>query len=316
MPESDLLPQSIRLAPSEIYFSQDSISSLVHVSPHGGGKIPILKALEGILRGVIDVERIVTFDVVRVEGKFFALSGNRRLYIYRTLQKVGFLSSVKVTLYPLELFHMDWLSMKFTTTSEGETVQVRVRDSHYFLRRQEAVLRRYGYGPSTASDSGDEDDITLDLDEEHLSRQRTKIRNKKKIKKSRPNLRAHHAEECSRLRHARRTKLYKAELEKRYDAKKMMKTADREAKRRLFNDLAMAEAESVGRSSNQSINRQDTPRQGGPTKRERTMSRIALKTQRMINCDERVKEPQKKLAETCRLEEEVILCIRYLFVAE
>lgn len=103
---------NLRLAPSEIRFSQDSISC--HFQD--GGLVNGI--VDDICEGRVDVKTIPPISVAKVNNRFYS-ADNRRLYVFRVLEKRGVLSHIDVRL--VDHIYPD----KMTTENEGVSVEVR-----------------------------------------------------------------------------------------------------------------------------------------------------------------------------------------------
>lgn len=75
------------LAPSEIYYSQDSISNRFGKSTDHAGQL-IGELLDDILTGKCSISKITTIEVVRRNDKFIT-GDNRRLWVFKKLQELG-----------------------------------------------------------------------------------------------------------------------------------------------------------------------------------------------------------------------------------
>nr|CAB3263313.1 uncharacterized protein LOC108950579 [Phallusia mammillata] len=100
------------LAPSEIRFSQDTVAA----NFQNGGSINEL--INKIGCGYLKVEDIPTIKVKTVDEKYYS-EDNRRLYVFRVLQKQGKINSIPVHLVK----HLP--EVKLTTKNDGRSVQVR-----------------------------------------------------------------------------------------------------------------------------------------------------------------------------------------------
>ena len=119
------------IRPSEIYFSQDSISNVFgnHCQQHKGKQIGtacegcqhrckhIGTTLDQLCEGQITVSVIPPMGVTKKAGRWYS-GDNRRLWIFREMEKLGKCTHifVKLTRVPPK---------KFTTLNRGESVRVR-----------------------------------------------------------------------------------------------------------------------------------------------------------------------------------------------
>lgn len=84
------------MAPSEIRFTQDSISEQFRSGQS------LENTFRQLLNGQTSVASIGALQVVYYEGKYWVVSGNRRLYLYRKLQEKGRLSTVPVVVTQID----------------------------------------------------------------------------------------------------------------------------------------------------------------------------------------------------------------------
>jgi hypothetical protein len=107
----------MELRPFQIFYSQDSISNKFgDYTRHA--KMCIGETLDHLLVGRCNVEDILTMRVMETNGKWFT-SDNRRLWVFRTAEEIGFLKTVKVKVISLKP------DKKFTTVNHGQSVRVR-----------------------------------------------------------------------------------------------------------------------------------------------------------------------------------------------
>ena len=107
----------MELRPSEIFYSQDSIMNRFgDYTPHGNTYIG--ETLDQLLNGHCNIESIPNISVVERNGKWFT-SDNRRLWVFRTAEEIGFLKSIDV----IETYYIK--DDKFTTENGGTTIRVR-----------------------------------------------------------------------------------------------------------------------------------------------------------------------------------------------
>ncbi|KAK3610017.1 hypothetical protein CHS0354_032363 [Potamilus streckersoni] len=102
----------MRLKPSEIYFSQDTIKNCFD---HYG---TIGSVLDKIYEGTMSIQLIPKISVCQKDGKWFTVD-NRRLWIFQQLEKLGKCSEIDVQVtYSIP-------DNKFTTENGGASVTVR-----------------------------------------------------------------------------------------------------------------------------------------------------------------------------------------------
>ena len=106
----------IKIAPSEIRFSQDSIYNTFGDNTFHAGQF-IGETLDDIVRDPDTVDRIPNISVFNIRGKWFT-SDNRRLWVFQKAEELSIVRSIDVSVkheicYP-----------KFTTTSDGRYVRI------------------------------------------------------------------------------------------------------------------------------------------------------------------------------------------------
>jgi hypothetical protein len=109
----------IELTPSEIRYSQDSISNTFRARTSHAGQY-IGETLDEIVRDPDTVDLIPNISVFKkgVKKKWFT-SDNRRLWVFKKAEKLGIISYIDVYVtYGIE-------DSKFTTTSNGKYVFIR-----------------------------------------------------------------------------------------------------------------------------------------------------------------------------------------------
>jgi hypothetical protein len=105
------------LAPSQIRYSQDSISNTFGDNTDHGGQY-IGETLDEIVRNPDTADRIPNISVFNIDGTWIT-SDNRRLWVFKKAEELGILSSIEVYVTS----EIDY--SKFTTTSNGRYVRVR-----------------------------------------------------------------------------------------------------------------------------------------------------------------------------------------------
>ena len=107
----------MELRPSEIFYSQDSIMNRFgDYTPHGN--ICIGETLDELLNGHCNVQSIPKISVAQRNGKWFT-SDNRRLWVFRKAEEIGFLKTIYVNkTYSIK-------DDKFTTENGGTSIRVR-----------------------------------------------------------------------------------------------------------------------------------------------------------------------------------------------
>ena len=107
----------IRLAPSEIRFSQDSISNSFGDNTYHAGQC-IGETLDDIVRNPDTADLIPNISVFDKDGTWIT-SDNRRLWVFQKAEELGILRSIDVSVKH-KIYHA-----KFTTTSDGRYVRIR-----------------------------------------------------------------------------------------------------------------------------------------------------------------------------------------------
>ncbi|KAK3610018.1 hypothetical protein CHS0354_032364 [Potamilus streckersoni] len=102
----------MRLKPSEVYFSQDTIKNCFD------NRGTIGSVLDKIYEGAMSIQKIPKISVCQKDGKWFTVD-NRRLWIFQQLEKLGKCSEIDVQVtYSIP-------GNKLTTKNGGESVTVR-----------------------------------------------------------------------------------------------------------------------------------------------------------------------------------------------
>ncbi|VDI19865.1 Hypothetical predicted protein [Mytilus galloprovincialis] len=109
----------MELRPSEIFYSQDSIMNRFRDSTSHGNTY-IGETLDQLLLGHCNVNSIPTISVVKKYGKWYT-SDNRRLWVFRKAEELGFLKTIDVN----ETYYFN--ENKFTTKNDGTSIRVRGR---------------------------------------------------------------------------------------------------------------------------------------------------------------------------------------------
>jgi hypothetical protein len=107
----------INLAPSEIRYSQDSISNSFGDSTHHAGQY-IGETLDEIIRNPDTADRIPNISVFSKDGTWITLD-NRRLWVFKKAEELGIVCSIDVSVKDRIYY------AKLTTTSDGRYVHVR-----------------------------------------------------------------------------------------------------------------------------------------------------------------------------------------------
>lgn len=105
------------LKPSEVFYSQDSISNRFgDYTAHGS--LCIGETLDQLLNGTCNVSYIPIISVIWRNGKYFT-TDNRRLWVFRKAEEIGFLKTIEVR-------QTSYINpAKFTTLNDGTSIRVR-----------------------------------------------------------------------------------------------------------------------------------------------------------------------------------------------
>ena len=107
----------MEIRPSQIFYSQDSIlNRFGDYTRHANMNIG--ETLDHLLVGRCNVDDILTMNVMKRNGKWFT-SDNRRLWVFRKAEEIGFFETVKVNV----IYYIS--NNKFTTVNHGRSVRVR-----------------------------------------------------------------------------------------------------------------------------------------------------------------------------------------------
>ncbi|VDI59437.1 Hypothetical predicted protein, partial [Mytilus galloprovincialis] len=105
------------LKPSDIHYSQDSISNTFGKSTIHSDKY-IGETLDDLINGTVNLNYIPTISVFMYNNNWYT-TDNRRLWVFRKAEELGILSYIFVS----QVQYTN--SIKLTTTNDGLTVRVR-----------------------------------------------------------------------------------------------------------------------------------------------------------------------------------------------
>src|SRR6218665_1568340 len=136
---------TLTLTPSEIRYSQDSISN-----KFSDGNL-LTSTFAKLISGQLSVTSLPTLECVLKNGNWYAASGNRRLFLYKKLQEAKVLSSITV------LQSSNSGGRNFSTNCSGVNIHVRCRGSIENSiqeiiaqwKRGENVVAKWGSAPVT-----------------------------------------------------------------------------------------------------------------------------------------------------------------------
>src|SRR6218665_156259 len=110
----------MRLRPSEVLFTQDSIGGRFQ------DRVYLTETFEELLYRRITPDEIEPIEVVLRRGIWWALTGNRRLYLYKKLQPLGIVQTIPVVeRFETEPGVMYQLQRRMTTDTNGKTIKCR-----------------------------------------------------------------------------------------------------------------------------------------------------------------------------------------------
>ncbi|KAH3729998.1 uncharacterized protein LOC127852950 [Dreissena polymorpha] len=117
----------LRLRPSDIHYSQDSINNTFDARCKHSG-VSIGQTLDDILEGRTNMNSIPIITVVERKGKWVT-ADNRRLWVFRELEWLG--KCIYIDVYEDYFIPAE----KLTSTNGGITVRVRGHTGSYWLNR-------------------------------------------------------------------------------------------------------------------------------------------------------------------------------------
>lgn len=106
----------VYMYPSEIRFTHDSIQS----NFRDGRSIP--DTFRQILMKNVAVESLPLMEVMKYEGEWFVVRGNRRLFLFQELEKRSYLKQVRVQ---TRNFNPDLFNKQYTSPNRGTSVRIR-----------------------------------------------------------------------------------------------------------------------------------------------------------------------------------------------
>ncbi|CAG2225641.1 unnamed protein product [Mytilus edulis] len=112
----------LQLKPSEVFYSQDSISNKFGLQPPCSKQL-IGITLDELLSGSITTSHIPFITVVMKNGKFYT-ADNRRLWVFRKAEEAGSVHEIAVNQGTNETFRTK-SGTKFTTSNDGISIRIR-----------------------------------------------------------------------------------------------------------------------------------------------------------------------------------------------
>lgn len=107
------------MKPSDIRFSQDS------VAPTFSDGRSLISTLEELLAKTITPETIEYITILWHYTHYYALTGNRRLFLYKRLEVKGLLDDIPVVIVTNYYSTQMQFSRRFTTKNGGQSIRVR-----------------------------------------------------------------------------------------------------------------------------------------------------------------------------------------------
>lgn len=89
--DDDESVETLNLRPSVIRYSHDSIGCKF------SNGLPLTSVFAHLISGSLEVADLPRVHVLNINGHFWAVTGNRRLYLYRMLEEVGVVETISVT---------------------------------------------------------------------------------------------------------------------------------------------------------------------------------------------------------------------------
>lgn len=124
----------VYMYPSKIRFTHDSIQS----NFSDGHSIP--ETFRQILWKKLTVEDLPLIEVMKYGGEWFVVRGNRRLFLFKELEKRGLLSQVKVQ---TRNFDQYLFQTQHTSSNKGKTVLIRGYGHHAVKQELDEIWSEY-----------------------------------------------------------------------------------------------------------------------------------------------------------------------------
>lgn len=109
----------MKIRPSELFFSQDSISNKWGEQTACRSKL-IGVTLDELLTKSISLEDIPNISAVNISGKFYTVD-NRRLWVFQKAEELRFVHTIEVN----QVTRRHLKRAKFTTNNEGISIRIR-----------------------------------------------------------------------------------------------------------------------------------------------------------------------------------------------
>lgn len=117
------------LRPHDVRFSQDSISSRFTNNSY------LTSTFHDLLTRKLTPFDIQPIEVVQIGGLWWALTGNRRLYLYRKLEELGVIKNIPVICKSVNDNQVQrQLNFRMTTVTNGKTIECRQPQAQAIIR--------------------------------------------------------------------------------------------------------------------------------------------------------------------------------------
>jgi len=109
------------MQPSDIRFTESSIFTRFSVN---GEPVYLEETFRELLNGSCTVDGIAYIEVVFVNGLWWVLYGNKRLFLYKKLQRLGIVTTIPVIVQPWGSFQVqERFGKRYTTQCNGLHIQ-------------------------------------------------------------------------------------------------------------------------------------------------------------------------------------------------
>ena len=122
------------MRPSDIRFTHDSIQY-----KFTDGRT-LTETFRQLLRKVTPIENIPKMELMPNKGKWFVVRGNRRLFVYKELEKRNQIEQVQVT---KRIFNRELFDKQYTSSNEGRSVKIRGRGLEAVMQDFNEVWEEY-----------------------------------------------------------------------------------------------------------------------------------------------------------------------------
>ncbi|CAH1786235.1 unnamed protein product, partial [Owenia fusiformis] len=108
----------LSISPNDVFYSQSSIKATFTDERYS-----LEETFISLVRNEVAVATLPKLEVAMIDGKFWVTSGNRRLYLFKILNKWGLCDIIKVKVKTTINEYV--FTQRFTTNNGGTTVKVR-----------------------------------------------------------------------------------------------------------------------------------------------------------------------------------------------